>query len=97
MFEEQCHNLDIEIVKERIDAAETDATGTNFDNQVAAEATRQDQLQAEIRKKSLQMEQLEEEMPLNQIHNPSSKEVTPLQQLEADIVAMVTQQTHFTS
>ena len=58
MFEEHCHNLDVDIVKERIEAEEADSTRTNFDCQVAAEANRKDQLQEQLHQKHLELDKL---------------------------------------
>ena len=89
MFEEHCHNLDVDIVKERIEAEEADSTRTNFDCQVAAEANRKDQLQEQLHQKHLELDKLEEEMPLNQLHDPGSDGANMVQQLRTDIFEMV--------
>ncbi len=90
MFEDHCHGLDVDIVDERIEAEDTDTTTrTNFDYQVASEASRKCQLQEQLKDNQHQLEILEEDTPLNQLHDPESNIAQNVQQMRHNVVEMV--------
>ena len=98
LFELECHQLDVEILKERAIASSLedehdDNLTTNFDKKVADELSRKRIIAKDLEEKRPQLEDLEEDIPLlhvHDLHNTTGDEkVNRVHMLRADIAEMV--------
>ena len=95
LFEEECHMLDVTILKERLEA-EDDANCTHFDQMVASEASRLDRLQRDIQVQQSELERLQDELPLNLLNSLTdnhaySDVANRVDKQKADIATLVSQ------
>ena len=66
MFEERCHQLDLKLFTLRVQHTDDeDLSSTNFDQKVAGEFRRQQQIAHDVTKKQQDLEQVEEVLPLH--------------------------------
>lgn len=65
MFESSCHNIDLKLYQWSVEfAEEDDSSATNFEQQISTEFERQQKIDKVMCDKQKQLEQLEEELPL---------------------------------
>ena len=65
MFEAECHKIDLKLFKLRVEHIDEDQdVTTNFDQKVAEEFQKQQQLATSITEKRLELEQVEDDLPL---------------------------------
>ena len=96
LFEEECHKLDVFILEHKakaVDESDTSEHPTNFGNQIKAEAMRKTQLAADLQKSRLQLEDLEDELPLDLLDfsndHPTNNSAIKVKQLRDNIADMV--------
>ncbi|XP_071787541.1 uncharacterized protein [Asterias amurensis] len=66
MFESSCHNIDLKLYKWSVEFADEDDdnSATNFEQQISNEFERQQKIDSVMTQKQKELEQLEEELPL---------------------------------
>lgn len=95
LFELDCHELDVAILKERLEA-EDDTSNSSFDQQVASEAARKHDLEQLLLQKHREVAHIEDRLPLNLLNDDTNDHhpqhgglLTQLRQLRTEITELV--------
>ena len=90
IFENECHQLDLAILEQQAVTADEDRVTTiNFDQQIKAEALRKKNLLTALQATRLQLENIEDDIPLCVQHNADNDSINKAGQLRENIADMV--------